>query len=233
MLIKGRLYAFILLIFLGIGESCQQSSTVPVPADTAYFPLQVGDYWIYQVTQNAYSSTNPVAERVYQVQEKISSSYTQNGQVFFLMEESVKTSSQPDWQLTAIRTVYKNQSEVVRLENNVPVVKLLFPIAATTSWNTNIYNARPDTLLHYEDSGRSFTLDTRRFDNTISVVGANDSTLISQQKNRQVYASNVGLVYRENVSLAYCQTSPDCIGKGIVESGTRQKWVLVSSNHLP
>jgi hypothetical protein len=232
MLKKSSLYVLVLLIFC-IGESCQQESLAPASDGSAYFPLQIGDYWIYQVTQDTYSSINPVAERVFQVQEKISSSYNQNGQLFFLMEESIKKTAQADWQLTAIRTVYKNLTEAVSLDNNVPVVKLVFPIAPTTSWNTNVYNSNPDTLLRYEDQYRSFSLGKLNFDNTVSVIGANDSTLVNLEKYRRVYARNIGLVYRENVSLVYCQSSADCVGKGIIESGTKQKWELVASNRLP
>ncbi|QIP15387.1 hypothetical protein G8759_23530 [Spirosoma aureum] len=232
MLKKCSLYVFVLLIFC-LGESCQRESLGPASDDSAYFPLQIGDYWIYQVTQDTYSSINPVTEHIYQVQEKISSSYNQNGQLFFLMEESIKRTAQSDWQLTTIRTVYKNLTQAVSLDNNVPVVKLVFPIAPTTSWNTNLYNSNPDTLLRYEDQYRSFSLGKLNFENTVSVLGANDSTLVNLEKYRRVYARNIGLVYRENVSLVYCQASADCVGKGIIESGTKQKWELVASNRLP
>ncbi|GAB3881797.1 hypothetical protein [Spirosoma agri] len=232
MLKKNKLYTVILLAFLSIINGCQQPSTDPATDDSAYFPLQIGDYWIYQVTQHTYSSGSPVAERVYQIQQKVSSSFTQNGQLIFLMEESIKKTSQSEWQLNAIRTVYKTPAEVVGLDNTVPVVKLVFPIASTTSWNANIYNTNPDTLLRYEGRGRSVSVNKLNFDNTISVVGANDSTLINLNRYRRVYARNVGLIYRENTSLAYCQLSPDCIAKGIVESGTKQRWELVASNRL-
>lgn len=220
------------MVLVGSIIGCQPASNSPAPDDLAYFPLQIGDFWVYQVTQNTYSSVNPVVEEVYQVQEKISSSYQQNGQQFFLMEESIRKTAQADWQLTTIRTVYKNQTEAVSLENNVPVIKLVFPIRQTTSWNANGYNTRPDTLLHYEDSGRSLPVGRLNFPNTVSVVGSEDSTLINLAKYRRVYALNVGLVYRENVALTYCQSTPACVGKALIESGSSQIWQLVASNRL-
>ena len=78
-----------------------------------------------------------------------------------------------------------------------------------------------------------FAVGTRRFENTVYVVGTNDSTLVNQKKYLRVYAPNVGLVYREDRSLAFCQSSSTCIGKGIVESGTKLKWELVAGNRLP
>jgi hypothetical protein len=204
-----------------------------VPDDSAYFPLQTGDYWVYQVTQETYSLTNAPTKRTFQLQEKVGNAFTQNGQLVFQIEESIKRSEQAAWQINAIRTVYKNLSEVVSQENNVPSVNLIFPVSATTSWNVNTYNAQPDTLLRYENAGQPFTVGNRALERTVSVVGANDSTLVGLDRYRRVYAQNIGLVYRENTSFAYCQSSPDCIGKGIIASGTRQTWALTASNRLP
>ncbi len=217
---------FILLVVVG---GCQKTPD-PEPADSDYFPLQTGDYWIYQVTQETYSLTNAAAKQSFQIQRKIGSSFTRNGQLFFQIEESTRKSEQAAWQVSAVRTAYKTLSEVVSLTDNVPALTLVFPISATTSWNINTYNARPDTLLHYQDTGRSLTLGKRTFERTVSVVGANDSTLVGQETYRRVYAPAVGLIYRQDASLAFCQSTPDCIGKGIIASGTKQTWELISTN---
>lgn len=231
---KHSLYkAIVYLILVGVGAGCQTNTLDPTLADSDYFPLQTGDYWIYQVTQENYTTASPVRKSVYQLQQKISSSYTQNGQLVYLLEESIKRSEQSGWQLSTIRTVYKNLREVVNLEHNVPVVKLVFPITTTTSWNSNIYNANPDTLLRYQEPGKAFAVSKLNFDHTVSVLGADDSTLVNQERYRRVYAHNVGLVFSENIALDYCQSTPDCIGKAIIESGSKQKWELISSNRLP
>ncbi|GAB3802310.1 hypothetical protein GCM10028819_31320 [Spirosoma humi] len=212
---------------------CQPDSD-PAPDDSAYYPLQTGDYWVYQVTEETYSLTNGAATRVFQLQQKIGSSFARNGQLFFQLEEFTRQSEKNDWQISATRTVYKSLSEVVSQDNNVPTINLLFPVSANTSWNSNTYNGSADTLtLQYQNIGRPFATGKLSFDHTVSVVGPNDSTLINLTKYQRVYAQNVGLVYRENAALAYCQSTPDCIGKGKIDSGTRQKWALIASNRLP
>lgn len=232
MLKKNGLLAGILLILLGLCASCREKANEPAPDDSAYFPLQVGDYWVYQVTQEKYLTVNSAVKQVYQVQEKISSSYNQNGQAVYVVEESVRQIGQSNWKLNAIHTVYKDISEVISQENNLPVIKLTFPIRVTTSWNTNSYNANLDMLLQYQDTGRSFAVGKLGFENTISVVGTNDSTLVNQKKYLRVYAANIGLVFREDLLLAFCQSSPTCIGKGVIESGTKLKWELIASKRL-
>lgn len=232
MLTGSRFYPpLVFLILLNLLGGCRQTSD-PLPDDAAYFPLQTGDYWIYQVTQETYSLTTSASTRVFQVQQKIGSSFTRNGQLVYQVEESIRTSDQSEWRVNAIRTVYKTLSEVVSQDNNVPTVNLMFPVSAATTWNVNTYNARPDTLLRYQTGSQSLTINKRSFDNVVSVVGPNDSTLIGLNKYLRVYAPNVGLIYRENAALAYCQATPDCIGKGIITSGSRQKWTLLSSSRV-
>lgn len=221
------------LVLLAVGGSCRNGVTEPVPRDSTYFPLQIGDRWVYQVTQEVYSFTGIPATTQYQLQAKISGSYRHNGQEFYLVEESTRRVGQPDWQLKSLRTVYKNLTEVVSLEKNVPYVTLAFPIAAGNTWNANLYNANPATSLRYEHTGQAFVVGGRRFNGTVLVVGTNDSTLVGLAINRRVYAPNVGLVYRQEALLVYCQSSPACIGKGLIEGGNTLKWELVESNYLP
>ncbi|AXE21873.1 hypothetical protein DR864_28845 (plasmid) [Runella rosea] len=229
---KHNLWFFFLLFFLGLCEGCRQMNHEPTPDDAAFFPLQVGDYWVYQVTQEKYLAIKSSLKSSYQFQEKIKSSYLQNGQLFYLVEESTRQTEQSAWKLTGIHTVYKSLSEVVSQENNVPMIELVFPILLTTSWNSNLYNTRPDTKLQYQNQGKAYRRGPLGFDRTISVMGDNDSTLVNQSKYFRIYAPNIGLVYREDVAVAFCQSSSDCIGKGIIESGATMKWELIASNRL-
>ncbi|MCP1384042.1 hypothetical protein [Runella salmonicolor] len=229
---KHNLWFFFLLFFLGLCQGCRQKNHEPTPDDAAFFPLQVGDYWVYQVTQEKHLAVNSSLKSSYQFQKKIRSSLVQNGQLYYLVEESTRQTEQSAWKLTGIHTVYGSLSEVVSQENNVSVIELVFPILLTTSWNPNLYNTNPEAALQYQNQGQPYAVGPRAFDHTISVVGANDSTLVNQSKYLRVYAPNIGLVYREDVAVAFCQSSSDCIGKGIIASGTTFKWALIASNRL-
>ncbi len=204
-----------------------------MPVGPALFPLEIGDFWVYQVTQQTYSLTAAPMLRQFQVQDKLVSSFVRNGQTVYQLDRSVRPSAQADWQMAGIRTVTATAAEVVVQEGNVPTVPLRFPVATGTFWNVNAYNNRPDSLLRYRDIGRTVSVNNRLVAGTVAVVGANDSTLIGLYKRRWVYAPGVGLVFREEADLAYCQSSPACIGKTEITSGTRQTWALLSSNRWP
>lgn len=204
-----------------------------MPADLAFFPLETGDYWVYQVTEQDYSLTAAPVVRRFQVQDKVVDVFSRNGQPVYQLDRSVRPSAQAEWQTTGVRTVAATAAEVVVQEGNVPTVPLRFPVATGTFWNKNAYNNRPDSVLRYRDIGRTITVGNRLVAGTVAVVGANDSTLIGLYKRRWVYAPGVGLVYREEANLAYCQSLPACIGKAEITSGTRQTWALLASNRWP
>ena len=77
-MVKKRIFRVVfLLLLLGMSESCQQKSNEPTLEDMAYFPLQVGDYWVYQVMSEKYVSTNSSIKNVYQF-EFLRSNYFRN-----------------------------------------------------------------------------------------------------------------------------------------------------------
>lgn len=227
------LYQITLLVSLTLCLGCREMVTPPAPDDLDYFPLEVGSYRVYQVTIKKYVAANSATTQTYQLQEKISSSYNRNGQLVYLIEESIRQAGASAWKLNAIHTVYKSLSELVEQENNASIVTLVFPIVATPSWNRNLYNSNPLIQLQYQHIGRPFSVGKLGFNDTVSVIGTNDSTLVSQEKYLRVYARAIGCVYREDRSLAFCQSSPACIGQGIVESGTSLTWELIASDRLP
>ncbi len=222
-----------LLVSLTLCLGCREMVTTPASDDLDYFPLEVGSYRVYQVTMKKYVAANSATTQTYQLQEKISSSSTRNGQLVYLVEESIRPTSGSAWKLNAIHIVYKSLSELVEQENNALIVSLAFPIITTPFWNRSLYNSNPLIQLQYQHVGRPFSVGKLGFDDTVSVVGTNDSTLVSQEKYLRVYARAIGCVYREDRSLAFCQSSPACIGQGIVESGTSLTWALIASDRLP
>ncbi|TDB67502.1 hypothetical protein [Arundinibacter roseus] len=233
-MLKTRcLQATLIITLLIVCMSCQDKDARPVVNDSAYFPLEVGNFWIYQVTTESFAAANLPVKQTFQVQQKISSSFARNGEMVFVLDESFRPNADSPWKLTSIRTVQKNRLEVIEQNDNAPVVPLTFPIDLTTFWDKNRYNTSSEKLLNYQDVARPFAVENLDFANTVTVSGSNDSTLVGQEKYLRVYAPGIGCVYREDRSLTFCQQSPTCIGKGKIESGSIERWVLISSVQMP
>ena len=99
---------------------------------------------------------------------------------------------------------------------------MLFPPAERLSWNGNIYNTLGEDNYELKNVNRPLKIGGTTFERTATVVQQNDSTLVNQDKRVEVYAAEVGLIYRERVNVQFCSSTPACVGKAQIDFGTRQ-----------
>jgi hypothetical protein len=115
----------------------------------------------------------------------------------------------------------KTNFRVEVVENNLRMIKLVFPVKLKTYWSGNIYiPAQIDDKLKwlwnwnytYTYINQPFNTGLASFSNTIEVIGINDSTnnpeqfpdaIANKTYSKEVYAKNVGLIYRELTNWEY------------------------------
>ena len=214
----------------GLLYGCVQRADLP-RNDTDYVPVESGRYWVYAVQDERYSLTEAPVISTYFVKEAIGEllSTTPNSQTYKLIRAK---RSQPttSWKVDSVWTIQRWPDKLIRAENSVTYVKLRFPIVGGAVWNQNEYNTLPTAVYGYNKVGESYSLPSKKYDNTIQVSSRqNDSTAISLNRRIDVYAYQTGLIFKENTALAYCQSTPACIGKGQIASGYRQQWTLVEN----
>lgn len=222
--LKLSLFGFALLY------GCAQQSDPP-RNDADYAPVESGRYWVYAVQDERYSLTEAPVLSTYYVKETIGEllSTTQNSQTYKLIRAK---RSQPTnaWKIDSIWTVQQWPDKLIRAENTIAYVKFRFPVINGATWNQNEYNTLLTAMYQYVKTGEPFSLTPKKYNNTVQVVSQqNDSTAISLNRRIDVYAYLIGLIFKENTALAYCQSTPACIGKGQIASGYRQKWTLVET----
>ncbi|GAB4030739.1 hypothetical protein [Spirosoma gilvum] len=215
------------LLFL---QSCQPEGTIPKD-DSQYAPVDVGRYWIYEIREEHYSLSAAPVFSTYFLKEAIGepglSAQTDKTYKLIRYKRSRSTDS---WKTDSVWTVQQWPNRLMRTENSIAVIRLLFPIVVSTAWNQNEYNSLPASSCRYEQIGNAYIANGKNFANTIQVVNKqNDSTAISLNRQVDVYAYQTGLIAKENTALAYCQSTPDCIGKGQIAYGYRRKQTLIET----
>lgn len=204
--------------------SCESRKVEPDPSRLGYdyFPLETGRYSIFDVHQTYYSlATEPVIH-IYQVKDEVSESFTDlSGETAYKLFRYSRKDTLSAWQLDSVWTAKRTPSQAIRTENNVPFVKMVFPLEAQQTWNGNALNNRGSDDYQTEAFRNTYLLPKHTFDNTITVVQQSDSSLIGQDKRLEVYAQGVGLVYREQVQLQFCSTSTECLGQGKIDFGIK------------
>ena len=82
------------------------------------------------------------------------------------------------------------------VEENQRTVKLVFSPTSEKSWDANAYNPSPELSCYYDDIHKSKSFGGLSFDSTVLVEQANSASLIDTIRKYEVYAKNVGLVYK-------------------------------------
>ncbi|GAB4040948.1 hypothetical protein GCM10028809_66790 [Spirosoma gilvum] len=161
--------------------------------------------------------------RTYQLKERIGQAYSSvTGQQAYRLIRYKRADDSQVWQPDSVWSARLVNNEAIRSENGRDFVSLLFPISNQASWNGNQLSGFDADEYVARNVNQPYRVLTKQFDNTVTVVAQDDSTLVSQDKRIDVYARGVGLVYKERTHLQFCTASPTCIGHQQIDYGTRQ-----------
>jgi hypothetical protein len=225
---RHRLLSFLSVCFLlVVCQACDKSETVPTDA-YSYYPLELGTYQIYQVTETTYSAsqTKPGITN-YQEKDEVARilSNAENQEVYIIARYR-RAASTDYWQKNKEYTVTRSPDRILSNIDNETVVSLLFPTNAKMEWNGNALNGREARNYYYENINLPAKMGELSFDKTLTVVERRDSTILNKNYGVKKYASGIGLISDDQINYEYCQDE-DCIGSGKIESGThRQKTII-------
>jgi len=203
-----------------------EESAVPSGGNEArigydFFPLETGRFIEYDVQEMQYPLARPPVLTTYQVKERIGEAFTQTeGIASYRLERFRRSDERQSWLLDSVYTLRRETTRALRTEHNVAYVKLVFPVSEGLRWNGNAFNARDSETYELRNLDQPFRVGTQTFARTLSVLQREDSSLVSLQRRNECYARNIGLIYRENTQVFYCN-SPDCLGKGTIDFGTK------------
>ncbi|MVM34282.1 hypothetical protein GO755_29900 [Spirosoma sp. HMF4905] len=217
-----RSFLFVLVgLFQLIG--CQWKTTEPETTDLNYFPLETGRYVVYDVQERQYTLNAAPLLQTYQLKEVVGQPYTDvTGQTAYRLMRFRRVSDSQPWQTDSVWSARIVNNEAIRTENGRDFVQLVFPISNQLSWDGNRRNALGLDTYTARNAGQFYRVQDKQFDQIVTVLGKNDSTLIAQTKHVAVYAQQVGLIYKEQINVQFCSSSPACIGHNQIDYGTQQ-----------
>jgi hypothetical protein len=188
-----------------------------------FFPLKVGYFVEYDVNEEEINLGRPAIVRQYQLKEQIAEQYNDpSGKIAYRIARFRRNLDSQPWQPDSTIALRLQVDHAIRNENGRDFVKMLFPPAERLSWNGNIYNTLGEDNYELKNVNRPLKIGGTTFERTATVVQQNDSTLVNQDKRVEVYAAEVGLIYRERVNVQFCSSTPACVGKAQIDFGTRQ-----------
>jgi hypothetical protein len=184
--------------------SCRPSTEETVSKGTEYFPIKIGDIHYYQIDTLVYDLFKKEIDTFSSLvkEEVIEKFQDASNDTVFRVELSRFSESSSNWEVfrTFERKIVDNYA-IEKLEN-ITELKMIFPISSyktkgsSYTWNINMFNNSDPLSVKYTSIFTSFYNGINPYNNCVSIK-LNKPTIGRVNINRtEVYAKNIGLVYR-------------------------------------
>ncbi len=170
-----------------------------------YFNLGKGNYVIYDVVEITHDDDlNQHDTVMYQLKTVWGDPYIDNeGRNATQFNRYTRNSSNDPWQFSDLWTGIIDGVRGEIVEENQRVVKLIFAPTLQKSWDANAYNIMPLLECYYRDIHQDTIVGGVAFDSTLVVEQAEVANAIDTIRKFEVYANNVGLVYKYSRDLNF------------------------------
>ncbi|MDX5442990.1 MAG: hypothetical protein LPJ89_04320 [Hymenobacteraceae bacterium] len=188
----------------------KKADPTPEEIGYTYFPLDIGSYRIYNVTEINWLN-NESDTTYYQIQERIDTSfYDQSGQLTYKMIRSMRTDTTKNWRDDSVITVTRTSSALTVNRNNISKVKMVFPVRKNRKWNTNEFNNLGQEEISYSVVGEPFTVNNQQYPKTLTVLESDIKNIVELDQRKEVYANHIGLIFRDYKQYTYCNDPTKC-----------------------
>ncbi len=218
-----------IIVAIGVLLSCSSEDPVNPDFGLNFFPLQTGMSWIYQVDETTINQSQET-KLTYELRVTITDSVrNSSNQDAYIITRETRTSAANPWQTLDTWSARIENNQLIQSEGNASFVKLIFPPSMGLSWNGNQFNNLPNNGNLFNGSeSESYRVTTydllfgngaTEYLKSLMVVQNNFvDAIVGKDQRHEVYARDIGLVYKEVTQLEYC-TTPDCLGQQKIDKG--------------
>tara|TARA_B100001093_G_scaffold487180_1_gene523212 strand:- start:1363 stop:2019 length:657 start_codon:yes stop_codon:yes gene_type:complete len=194
---KIKLY-FILLVII---SSCKPIDYDNINYYYNYFPLQINQEKEFLVTNIVHSSFGRDTSSYFL--KEIITDYNINieGDTVYTLERYWKVDSSLSYEIKDVWTSKRNLGAGYLNEENITYTKLIFPLSLNIFWNGNAFNNLDYQEYSIESINIPFQLNDLIFDSAVTVIQNYKSNLLEFENAKEIYATGIGLIYKEDVQL--------------------------------
>jgi hypothetical protein len=193
-----RTRIFILLIGF---VACREVED-PVDIGYDYFPIEVGNEWIYQIDSVHYYDFSETVDtfKLYRKEYVVEVADMASEETRYNIDVFLKTDT-TEWEYKSSIVTYKNSYRAVRVDKNKPIMHLLFPVKDRVYWDANQLNNDREDRFRYIDTEKHRSMMRDTFPNNIFVQQAHDTAIIDEDIRWELYADGVGLVEKQKIEV--------------------------------
>lgn len=244
--------SFFVIFILGSLGSCKNEFEEFTAIDTSYYPLITGTYIDYELDSILYDINHQGDTFRHYIREEIESvGFDNSGDAYHRIKRYERPDTLSNWSLKNVWVVQCVNNQIHRVERNLRSINLSFPVEMDKTWDGLVF-LRRDTLIPYtyknvngevtpKESINQFkdweefryilvdvpqSFNGLNFTETATILQVDKTDYIERRYSAEVYAKNVGLVYKEMQILdTQCSQYPngilDCIDTPWIEKAER------------
>lgn len=179
--------------------ACEKDTTEEISFDYEYYDLTPGRFCIYDVVDIEHDENQAVQHDTtyYQLKTVIGDTFIDNsGRITRKFLRYTRDSIQDNWLLKDVWTTLIENNKAELVEENQRIVKLVFKPTYEKVWNINMFNVSSKINAKYAAIDQPFTIGNQVFDKTLKVDIQNFFSLVDDRVKYDIYAKNVGLIYK-------------------------------------
>jgi len=217
---------FLLFIIIGLSACTEKISLAGDDLGQAYFPVKVGNYWIYEVSETKVLN-NQYDSITYQVKELIDTVFrNQANELTYRVIKSRRANSSQSWGNDTLYTINPNALNIQVTRDNKRSIALVFPVAEGKEWNVNAFNIAEEHEYFYQDVNQPLTFQGQSYDRTLKVIQGQPNEVVLDDRF-EVYAYNVGLIYKKFQFYEYTPSQiTGEVDKTKIATGTKRTFTL-------
>ena len=197
------LFTISLVVTIVAFTSCKKD--LPPQFHYEYFGLKEGRYVIYDVVEIEHDDAINVHDTTkYQLKTVWGADYIDNeGRSAREFKRYKRDTPSGQWVYTDLWSGVYDGIRAELIEENQRIVKLVFAPTLLKEWDANAYNMMGELDCYYRDIHDEAIVNNTKFDSTLVVEIEDFSSLIDTVRNYELYAKNVGLIYKHTVDNHY------------------------------
>ncbi len=196
---KYQIFGFV-IICIWLISACKKDGNIILIDDPTllYFPIDSGLTRYYQIDSVYWDEFAHTRDTIsYAIKEVIAGSFIDLTGRMAQRIERYKMNQQGHWIIFNVGTSYRDNQKAESVENNIRILKLIFPAYKGMSWNGNTYNTQNPQNFEYLAVGASDTTDTFIFKEIIKIQEDDEPfNNMYDLYGEERYAKNIGMYYR-------------------------------------
>ena len=207
---KNKIYFILILIF----NSCEPIEYESNNYFYNYYPLQTNQEKEFLVTNIVHNSFGKDTSTYFL--KEIITDYNINfeGDTVYKVERYWKADSSLSYEIKDVWTSKKNLGAIYLNEENITYNKLIFPLSFNIYWNGNAFNNLGYQEYSIESLNIPFQLNNLIFDSTLTIIQNYKSNLLEFENAKEIYATGIGLIYKEDVQVEISSVNLSDITQG-------------------